>query len=148
MGRFISWMIFCCSLNLQAQAPGGAPTEAPDPPKQQQTIDRLKQFVANFPNVICVTLTPGISAQALPAGNVEIESLLQEVFASSSGTLFTWERWANLSGKRIAVYRYALQVNGSVREGWVMAEDETTAPSRIILQPKDVAARFSCAVKR
>jgi hypothetical protein len=148
MRRLISWTIFCCSPSLQAQAPGVAPGKAPDPPQQQQTIDRLKQFVADFANIACVKVTPGISAQALPAVNVEIESLLQAVFATSSETLFTWERWANLSGKRIAVYRYATQVNGSLREGWVMAEDETAAPSRIILQPKDVASRFSCAAKR
>ena len=171
MGKWISLCALFSAI-LRAQTPN-APALLPlDPTQQRQVLDRIKKFAETYldrlPDVSCLKWEAGIFApssnlvidltdlatararvqgyRTLPTGTGVVGNLFQDVFSSSSGTEFKWERWAKLRGKIVAVYSYLRREDGrDARAGLIYADETTGDISRIILQGTDVMSSLSCS---
>jgi hypothetical protein len=155
MRSLASSLAFLCALSLHAESPKLAP---PDPAREQQTLDNIKQFAlthldrsANLSctqvgapsssNTITIELAP---ARHGTASNIDAPGLLENVFAPSSATEFQWDHWSNIKGKTEAVYRYSGRVAGKTRAGLIFA-DENGAISRMTFRAAGAPAHLFCS---
>jgi hypothetical protein len=155
MRGFASSLAFFCALNLHAESPKLAP---PDPAREQQTLDNIKQFAVTHldrsANLSCTQIGAPASSKTITielaptrhgtASSIDAAGLLEDVFAPSSATEFQWDHWSNVKGKTEAVYRYSSRVAGKTRAGLIFADD-TGAISRIVFRGADAPAHLFCS---
>jgi hypothetical protein len=155
MRSLASSLAFLCALSLRAESPKLAP---PDPARDQQTLDNIKQFALTHlnrsANLSCTQVGAPASSKTItielaPARHgtpsaIDAAGLAEDVFAPSSVTEFQWDHWSNLKGKTEAVYRYSSRASGKTRAGLIFA-DENGAISRIIFRGADAPAHLFCS---
>jgi hypothetical protein len=155
MRSLASSLAFFCALSLYAESPKLAP---PDPAREQQTLDNIKQFALTHldrsANLSCTEIGAPASSKTItielaparhgnPSG-IDAASLLDDVFAPSSATEFQWDHWSNVKGKTEAVYRYSSRVAGKTRAGLIFA-DENGAISRVTFRGAEAPAHLFCS---
>jgi hypothetical protein len=97
-------------------------------------------FRAN--SVIAVDLGPQRRREQKGLGaSASVDGLIRDLFSSSNQ--FTFDRWAVLLGRRVAVYRYGQQSDRGDRQAEVYAEAETGVISRIVFRGFDTPAHFA-----
>jgi hypothetical protein len=142
------------ALNLHAQPQKLAPA-------QPQTLENMKRFASVHldprENLSCNQLEPQNSSKTVTIemvdpsaphhgtpSSVDTGALFENVFSVSSNTDFEWDHWGTLRGKKVAVYRYSNQINGKTHAGFVYADENTGAISRITFRGADTAAHLFC----
>jgi hypothetical protein len=155
MRSLASSLAFLCALSLHAESPKLAP---PDPAREQQTLDNMKQFALTHldrsANLSCTQVGAPASSKTITielapthhgtASSIDAGALLEDVFAPSSSTEFQWDHWSNVRGKTETVYRYSSRVAGKTRAGLIFA-DENGAISRITFRGADAPAHLFCS---
>jgi len=151
-----SYLALFCVLSVQAETPK---------PASQQTLENVKQFAlmhlgrqenldcrqmaesAGSPKTIVVELanTPAVNRGSVTSINPA--TMIQDVFAISSGTSFGFDHWGAIEGQRQAVYHYGYQVNGKTHAGFIFADENTGAISRITFRGADAPAHLFCSVE-
>ncbi len=152
---------FFIALSLQAATPRLRP---PDPARQQQTVETVRQFALTHLNgqenlscrqawagtakTITLDLSDMPGQQPGATTGIDTASLIQNVFALSSGTQFEWDHWGSIGGKKLAVYRYSYQMNGQTHAGSVFADEDTGAISRMTFRGVDTPAHLFCSAQK
>ena len=145
-------LIFVLSLHAESRL------TPPDSVRERQTLDNIKQFALTHldrgATLSCTQIgTPAssrtITIELAPNQHgalsaIDAGSLLEDVFAPSSGTEFQWDHWSNAKGKIEAVYRYSSRAHGKTRAGLIFA-DESGAISRITFRGADAPAHLFCS---
>jgi hypothetical protein len=147
MRSLSSSLAFFCALSLHAQTPDS---------EHERTLNNVRQFASTLrENLSCVeasspgstnTITMEFSGahRGVPS-TIDTSSLLQEVFAVSSGAEFHFDHRGTLNGKTMAVYNYSFQINGKTRAGSIFADETTGAISRITFRGADRPAHLFCS---
>jgi hypothetical protein len=156
MRSIASYLALFCVLSVQGETPKLA---------SQQMLENVKQFAlmhlgrqenldcrqmaesAGSPKTIVVELAGTPAANRGTATSVNPASMIQDVFAVSSGTSFGFDHWGTVEGQRRAVYRYGYQVNGKTHSGFIFADENTGAISRITFRGADAPAHLFCSVE-
>jgi hypothetical protein len=137
----------------------------PDAARQQNDLTNIQLYVsqhfnretkfncAQTPDVsnsrtVTIELSIGGAPHQGATTGVDTASLLQEVFAPSSGTVFEFDHYGNLQGQTMAVYRYSYTVNGSARAGTIFANETTGAVLRMTFRGTGTAAHLFCLAQQ
>jgi hypothetical protein len=138
------------ALSLRAETPKLAPPDS-------RAIENVRQFAHSLASLSCTqttfpgtakTITVEFSApRAGAASSIDTVSLLQDVFAVSSGTQFEFDHWGALDGKKLSVYRYSYQINGKTHAGSIYADENTGAIARVVFRGVDTPAHLFCSAK-
>jgi hypothetical protein len=151
MRRIASSLAFFCALTLHSQTP--------DSDRHERTLNNVRQFASTLrENLSCVEASsPGSSKTVTvefseaphhgTASTIDTSSLLQDVFAVSSGAEFHWDHSGTLNGKTMAVYNYSFQLNGKTHAGSMFVNEDTGAISRITFRGMDSPAHLFCSLK-
>ncbi|MGA3185480.1 MAG: hypothetical protein ABSF22_00085 [Bryobacteraceae bacterium] len=127
-----------------------------------QALENIKQFALTHldkeANFSCTQAAFPGTAKAITvefsgthrgaAPGIDAASLLQEVFAVSSGTQFAFDHWGLIGGKRVAAYRYSYLINGKTHAGLLYADANTGAISRVVFRGTAPAHLFCSAEGR
>ncbi len=152
MRGIASSLAFFCTLSLHAESPRLGP---PDSMRQEQTLNRIKEFAAALDRLSCVQAPSPGSAKTITVefagahpgvpSSIDVAGLLQDVFAVSSQAEFHWDHSGTVRGQGLAAYNYSFQINGKTHAGSIYADENTGAISRITFRGADAPAHLFCS---
>lgn len=151
-------LFFSCLLGVYAATP--AP---PDSSRQEQTIANIRQYAAAHlnrdANLACAQAAASSNTKTMiveftsgsrraAASNVDTASMIDTVFAPSSGAEFRWDHWATVNGKTLAVYAYSFRAGDRTRAGLIFADEDSGAIARMTFRGEAPAHLFCSARPR
>ena len=159
MRGLASSLAFFCVISLQAETPHLAP---PDSARQAQTLESIKRFASthfadasavscqqvSFPGT-AKTITMEFSAEpeTHPGSPSQIDTagMIQEIFAVSSATEFTWDHSTSSGGRPVAAYRFSYLISGKAHSGTIFADENSGAISRVTIRGAQTPAHLFCS---
>ena len=154
MRSFASSLAFFCILSAQAQTPAAAPPQTLENVQHfaSSLLERVENLscrqiapTAGSPQTIVVEMSGERGVNRGTQTSIDTAALMQDVFAISSATTFEWDHWGTLQGKKLAVYRYSNQINGKTHAGFIFADENTGAISRITFRAAGVSSHLFCS---
>jgi hypothetical protein len=159
MRGYASSLAFFCVVSLQAETPKLPP---PDSARQAQALESIKRFAltrfaassdiscqqVSFPGTAkAITMEFSAEPETHPGVPTKIDTvgMIQEIFAVSSATEFTWDHSASVGGRHVAAYRFSYLINGKAHAGTIYADENSGAVSRVTFRGAATPAHLFCS---